>query len=250
MNNIPEDTLQDYVDGRLDESRRQEVDSYLAANPAEAERIGAYGTQKQALHALYDPVLDEPVPEAMGRPPGTPWRKTVFRWAAAVALILAGGAGGWWLHGFEENRGSAVAGLADGAAVAYAVFSPEVLHPVEVTAENEAHLVKWLSKRLGSPLRAPALLDQGYGLIGGRLLAGRRGPVALFVYEDQGGERLTVYVRRSGSASGETAFRYAARDQIGVFYWIDGPLGYAIAGEVSKPRLLEVANAIYRQLNP
>lgn len=250
MKNINEDTLQDYVDGRLDLTRRQEVEAYLADNPADAERLAAYGAQKQALHALYDPVLDEPVPPAMDRPPGTPWREAILRWAAAVALILAGGAGGWWLHGIEGDRDPAVAGLAEGAAAAYAVFTPEVLHPVEVTAENEAHLVKWLSKRLGAPLRAPSLLDQGYGLVGGRLLAGRRGPVALFVYEDRGGERLTVYVRRSGSESGETAFRYAARDQIGVFYWIDGPLGYAIAGEISRPRLLEVANAIYRQINP
>lgn len=250
MKNINDDILQDYVDGRLDGAQRQEIEAYLAANPAEAERLAAYGAQNQALHALYDPVLDEPVPEAMGRPPGTPWQESVFRWAAAVALILAGGAGGWWLHGIEENRNPEMAELAEGAAVAYAVFSPEVRHPVEVTADNEAHLVKWLSKRLGASLRAPDLLNQGYGLVGGRLLSGRSGPAALFVYEDRGGERLTVYVRRSETASGETAFRFAAKDQIGVFYWIDGPLGYAIAGEVSRPRLLEVANAIYRQLNP
>lgn len=250
MKNISEDTLQDYVDGRLDGALKPEVDAYLAANPADAERLAAYGAQNQALHALYDPVLDEPVPEAMRRPPASPGRKTAWRWAAAVALILAGGVGGWWLHGIEGNRDPALAGLAERAAVAYAVFSPEVRHPVEVTAENEAHLVKWLSKRLGATLRTPDLLDLGFGLVGGRLLAGGGGPVALFVYEDQGGERLTIYVRRSESASGETAFRFAAKDQIGVFYWIDGPLGYAIAGEVSRPRLLEVANAIYRQLNP
>ena len=59
-----------------------------------------------------------------------------------------------------------------------------------------------------------------------------------------------VYVRRSGDAGGETAFRYFHEDRVSVFYWIDGPLGYAIAGEIEKPRLLEVANAIYRQLNP
>ncbi len=57
-------------------------------------------------------------------------------------------------------------------------------------------------------------------------------------------------MRRAAAAGTETAFRYALRDRVGVFYWIDGPLGCAIAGEVDKPRLLEVANAIYRQLNP
>ncbi len=246
---ISEDELQAYVDGCLDHARQPAAEAYLAANPGEAGRVAAYRSQKQALHALYDPVFDEPVPPAMRRRPARSWAMAVSRAAAVVALVLVGGAGGWWLHGLQGDQGAVVAGLADRAALAYTVFTPEVLHPVEVTAENEAHLVKWLSKRLGAPLRAPALSGLGYGLVGGRLLADRRGPAALFVYENQEGERLTVYVRRS-AAGKETAFRYTYKDRVGVFYWIDGPLAYAIAGEIEKPRLLEVANAIYRQLNP
>ncbi len=247
---ISEDELHAYVDGCLDEARRAEVEAYLARDPREAERVAAYRSQKQALHALYDPISDEPVPPAMRRRPAGSRRTAVSRAAAAVALILVGGAGGWWLHGLQGDQGPTVAGLAERAALAYAVFTPEVLHPVEVTAENEAHLVKWLSKRLGAPVRAPTLSGPGYGLVGGRLLAGRRGPAALFVYENQRGERLTVYVRRSAAAGKETAFRYAHTDGVGVFYWIDGPLGYAIAGEIEKPQLLKVANGFYRQLNP
>ena len=245
-----EDELHAYVDGCLDQALRPAVEAYLAANPREAERVAAYRAQMQALHALYDPISDEPVPPAMGRRPARSWGMAISRVAAAVALILVGGAGGWWLHGLQGDQGPALSRLAERAARAYAVFTPEVLHPVEVTAENETHLVKWLSKRLGAPVRAPTLSGLDYGLVGGRLLAGRRGPAALFVYENQGGERLTVYVRRAAVAGKETAFRYAHEDRIGVFYWIDGPLAYAIAGEIEKPRLLEVANSIYRQLNP
>ena len=43
------------------------------------------------------------------------------------------------------------------AANAHAVYVPEVRHPVEVGADQEAHLVQWLSKRLAVPVRAPAL---------------------------------------------------------------------------------------------
>ena len=247
---ISEDERQAYVDGCLDHARQPAAEAYLAANPGEAGRVAAYRSQKQALHALYDPIFDEPVPPAMHRRPARSRAMAVSRAAAAVALVLVGGAGGWWLHGLRGDQGPAVVGLAERAALAYSVFTPEVLHPVEVTAENEAHLVKWLSKRLGAPVRAPTLSGLGYGLVGGRLLAGRRGPAALFVYENQGGERLTVYVRRSAAAGKETAFRYTHQDRVGVFYWIDGPLAYAIAGEIEKPRLLEVANVIYRQLNP
>ena len=50
------------------------------------------------------------------------------------------------------------------------VYSPDVRRPVEVTADQEDQLVKWLSKRLGTPVSPPKLGALGYELIGGRLL--------------------------------------------------------------------------------
>ena len=40
----------------------------------------------------------------------------------------------------------------------------------------------WLTKRLGAPVSAPSLSALGYELVGGRLLPGGAGPVALFMY--------------------------------------------------------------------
>ena len=48
----------------------------------------------------------------------------------------------------------------------------------------------------------------------------------------------------------ETAFRYAHEENIGVFYWIDGPFGYALTGDLKKHELLRVAQLVYQQLNP
>ena len=47
-----------------------------------------------------------------------------------------------------------------------------------------------------------------------------------------------------------TAFRYAQKDRIGVFYWIDGGVGYALSGELPREQLLKLATTVYRQLNP
>ena len=60
---ITEDDLQAWVDGVLSETRNGEVEEYLTANPEEAERVRAYQAQKQALKALFEPVLDEAVPQ-------------------------------------------------------------------------------------------------------------------------------------------------------------------------------------------
>jgi anti-sigma factor RsiW len=48
-----------------------------------------------------------------------------------------------------------------------------------------------------------------------------------------------------------TAFRYAREGNVGVFYWVDSKLGYALSSaDISKEDLLNVANAAYQQLNP
>ena len=94
------------------------------------------------------------------------------------------------------------------------------------------------------------LSAQGFELVGGRLLPGEAGPVAQFMYQDARGQRLTLYVQREAKEGGETAFRYARENGIGVFYWLDGHFGYALSGQMEKPDLLRIATAVYQQLNP
>lgn len=68
---------------------------------------------------------------------------------------MLGTAAGLPLHGGITGDGAQPAQFACIAAVAYAVYSPEKRHPVEVGADQEQHLVNWLSKRLGAILKAP-----------------------------------------------------------------------------------------------
>lgn len=250
MNNdapMTETELHAYVDGQLDAARRAAVETYLATNPAEAERVRAYTLQNKQLHALFDGALDEPVPETLRRQPA---RRTTgwMRYAALLAAAVVGGVFGWALHGEEPL--TITASLPQQAALAHVVYAPEVLHPVEVDAREEAHLVSWLSKRLGAPVHAPHLSDAGYELVGGRLLPGVAGPAAQFMYQDVRGNRLTLYVRTTANSNRETAFRYAKEDKVGVFYWVDGTFGYALSGELERTQLLRVAESVYRALNP
>jgi anti-sigma factor RsiW len=168
--------------------------------------------------------------------------------------VALGTIAGWQLHSMQApapTAADASAALAYRAAVAHATYSPEVRHPVEVGADQEAHLVSWLSKRLGTQLRAPQLEAVGYSLVGGRLLPGERGPAAHFMYQCNRGTRVTLYVRSDMGSNRSTAFRYAREGSVGVFYWVDGRSGYALSSsDISKEDLLNVANAAYQQLNP
>lgn len=212
----------------------------------------------QALHQLYDPILVEPVPERL-RARRKRWRGAVL---AAGVFSLGIGLGilaGWQLHASRMSIApqAEVPLFVKRAAVAHATYSPEVRHPVEVGADQEQHLVAWLSKRLGAPIRAPKLDNVGYSLVGGRLLPGESGPagspapVAHFMYQCKQGTRVTLYVRTDGAGTRETAFRYSAEGNVKVFYWIDRKLGYALSSaDIGKDDLLKVANAVYQQLNP
>lgn len=243
--------LHAYVDGALAESDRAEVEAHLAAHPDDAARVAAYCAQSEALRRAFDGVLAEPHGLRYGPPPRPRWR-----WAALAATFVGGAAAGALLHAAWSGGGRGGAAplpIARHAVIAHAAYVPEVRHPVEVAGSDEAHLVAWLSKRLDAPVRAPSLTALGYSLLGGRLLppAGEAGaaPVALFMYENAQGKRLSLLVRRE-PGSRDTAFRFLAQGATNVFYWIDGPLGYALAGEVPREELSALAAVVYRQLNP
>jgi len=269
---ITEADLHAYVDDVLAPARRTEIEAYLALRPAEAERLDAYAGQKRQLRSVFDPLLAEAAPAAILGPvqvtpaapaatrarAGSAW----WRLAAGLVLVLAGGMAGWTLHGAGPTAGAGTLladtdgiGLAHRAAVAHAVYTPEQRHPVEIGAAQEGQLVTWLSKRLGTPLHAPALGGLGFTLMGGRLLPGDSGPVAQFMYEGGAGQRLTLYVSRqpagaAGRGAGENAFRFAREGSVNVFYWIDGRFGYALSGGIDKTTLGNVAAAVYQQLVP
>ncbi len=246
---VHEDDLHAYVDGMLPEARRLEVEAWLAAHPADAERVRAWMQQNRALHAAFDPVLNEPLPIALvraarRRPSGLPLKA-----AAAMLALVASGLAGYGVGVYTSAAPPSMPpGLARDAALAHAVFSPEMRHPVEVDAAHAAHLVGWLSKRLGTPLVAPDFGALGFELMGGRLLAGETGPVAQFMYQDAGAQRVTLYVRRDMAGNRETAFRHARENGLEVFYWVDRGFGYALSGAIDPARMRSLADAAYRQL--
>lgn len=245
--NVRDEDLHALVDGALDDARRAEIEELLAQQPEKAEKVRAYRQVDAALKALYDPVLDEPIPERLLLRP-SPWRTGFARTALAAGLMIVGIALGWFGRGTFVPPMQAST-LARQAAVAHVVYSPEVRHPVEVGADDEDHLVRWLSKRLGTELKCPKLAKYGYDLVGGRLLSGPNGPVAHFMYQDKRGGRLTLYVTAQRDTR-QTAFRFSQEGGVSVFYWIDGRYGYALSGEIPRDQLLSVANTVYQELNP
>jgi anti-sigma factor RsiW len=255
---VEEDDLHARIDGQLAHNRAEDVDAYLAAHPEEQARFSQYAAQRQALRAAFAAQADGPIPMRLRAAHllAQKRRQRLRRFgqiAAAVGLIAIGGIGGWAARDLTGPLSSlppgAVARMITADAItAYRTYSVEVRHPVEVDAGQEAHLVQWLSKRLGRQLVVPDLASAGFRLMGGRLLPAEDGPAAQFMYENGNAERVTLYLR--AGVGGETAFRYHQEGGIGAFYWSDEGFGYAITAKADRDLLLRIAEIVYQQTSP
>ena len=215
-----------------------------------AAQLDDWDRQDAALQALYAPVADEPLPARLlapltaARQARSSAMPPLWRLAAAVALVSLGFAAGW--GGARLTQPASAPDRAQAAMSSFATYAVEVLHPVEVGAVDEAHLVQWLSKRLGAPIRPPDLSSQGFRLIGGRLLPGTLSPAALLMFEDDLGRRLALYQTRSEGRESDLAF--AEEPGRRAFWWVEGNLGRALVGDLPRDTLRRLAIAAYHDL--
>jgi len=255
MNDAPHDSpgtspldaamLGAYVDGELRETERAQVAARLAHDEQARACVGAWRAQKAALQALCGPADHEQSAFIVLRPRHT-WPR---RFALAACWLLTAAGVGWFsasltAHVAPTAPPSAFARRAD---IAYAVYTPEARHPVEVAATDEAHMIAWLSKRLDRHLFAPSLEEYGYTLVGGRLLPGdEASPAAQFMYQNQAGTRLTLYITRA--SADEATVRVLRAGDRRTLYWVAQRTAYALSGTIPEPKLRAIAVDVCSEL--
>lgn len=265
---LTEDILHALVDGRLDANQRAAAEALLAHDPQAQATVARWRQQRALLQGLHSEILREAPPAhltqaALEVDSGQPW-SAPWRWGGLAASVLLSFAVGWFGHGqwrkaelqAQLTQHKPTTDFVRQASLAHAVYAPEVRHPVEVGSAEQEHLVKWLSKRLGRPLKVPDLTTQGFELVGGRLLPGDAGDTAVraqFMFQNTGGERLTLYLgavkgENAGVNAQESAFRFANEGPISSFYWVEQGFGYALSGPVARDKLMQLAQAVYQQL--
>src|SRR5574337_554849 len=253
---IDDERLRAWLDGELDAdaAERARVERWLHEHAQDLQRVRQWAADRDALRTLLAPPIDEPLPAC--------WRSLLLgdaahrpaRYAVAAGWLLAGGLIGagatWWglgQAGAARTVAAAPAAWVQRAAYAHSVYVPEPRHAVEVRAQ-EAHLARWLTRRIDVPVKLFDLHEQGFELVGGRLLPDGAGKSAQLMYQDNQGTRITVYLRKPDAPT-DAAFRYEREGDLGVFYWVESGAGYALVGALPKAQLLALAEAIYRQIS-
>jgi anti-sigma factor RsiW len=245
---VHEEELHAFVDGQLPRRRCTAVLAYLGRHPEEIERLAAYALQKEQLRRRlteFELQSDDPTTARLQRTladrlTGAGYRQWLRRAAAMVALLAAG----WWSNTlFRHHATDRLPGVVVEAAQAHEIFGADPNRPVELTAAAAADMAAWFSSRLGELVEVPSLQGMGLRLVGGRLLAGDDGPVALLIYEDPSGYRVTLCLS-SAPTDGGPELEMVKLQGLTAGYWHEGDLTYALVGNTSEQHLLAIATRL------
>jgi len=255
MEKIGENELMAYVDGQLSDTDRAIVEAYLADNPEKAEQVAEWQRQSTDIAALFAHVADEPVPDRLDphRLASAPkaandnwfagWRGI----AAALILVVAGSAAGWFGNdAFAPGQSSSDLLIAD-AFSAHELFAAQQRHAVEVDASERLHLTSWLSASLDRRLVVPDSLPNGFTLVGGRLLPGRDSAAAQLMYT-AGDRKVTLYLTPR-SESDPLQNQFADAGDLDALYWANDAVTCTIVGDLTRVEMEEIASEVFKALS-
>lgn len=250
---ITEDMLQAYVDEQLAPAERLQVETHLASHPDVAARIADFQKQRHLLQAAYAEVLTEPIPEALRRPRRVASGSTLWRVAAVLVWMAVGAILGWGVRDRQAVPAPAQTAdigndLIERARMAHVIYTAEQRRAVEVPANQEDDMIRWLSKRMNTAVRVPDLTAHGFTALGGRLLPGVDGPACQIMYQNEAGKRLTIYLARDSGKARPVEF--SDRDVVHVVVWSDGKLAFAVSADLDREALGRIAATIGSRTEP
>ena len=282
MQKPSDETLISYLDGELDADSRSAVESWLEADAELRDRVAALAASAEALRAVFEPVLHEPVPERLlaaargvaaasaeivdfpaaqkARAPRPlmqrPWAR--FAVAAGVAGLLIGGGVGYFAGtGYDESdRTAAVAN----AAAANWLDNIAGYHKMLISAGgNDQALVdvppdpndptRKVVQKLPSDFKLPNLKPWGLDFQGARYLVVGGQPATQLFYTTDNKKLGPLTVVIGATSQPDIAPTFDRRGDLNMLYWRHHGHAYALVGTADIGYLWNISNDIEYQLD-
>ena len=232
-----EHDLHAYVDHQLSDTDRHQVETYLAGNAEVAAQVRAWQRDAQQLRAALsgasqqpaNPVLDPALIRQRLK------RQSRRHLASAAVLLIAvsvGGLGGWQAR--QMTLVSASLPMTD-AMQAYRLMAQQGILPADYKASDDGDMQGWLDRYFSQAHRLPNLAGAGYKPVSGRLLSTEQGPAAMVVYEDQGGHKVSFYVRPPGPKNFLLPRGSRSDGELQAEYWSGAGYNYAMVSPSDTP---------------
>lgn len=265
--------LHAFVDGQLADQRAREVAAWLGEHAAEAQRVGGWRAQNDAIRRAFPPVPRERIaapirqepPQAApstGRDaPSLVDYRTRLRRRRAIALSVSfafGALATVVLGAMTQKLALSPApeparieivhsrpGVATLAAASWRAYAQDRAHPVEIGSRDRASLSAWIAERTGL---APLPEAPGLRLLGGRVVPGHAAPAAFLLYETGEGERVALVAEATGAEPLPPATDAGAG--VTTLVWKSGGFGFGLAGALPRPRMEALASGFSERRRP
>jgi anti-sigma factor RsiW len=249
---IREIDLLAYADGlfETDPERKAEVETYLREHPEEAARVRDYADQNDKIRRLYGPVLAEPVPErlkaVLESRPGMVLGH-VARVAIAASLLLAAGFMGWMIGRSGQADLWPVQDFVEQAMTTY--LRPHLASdsPTNRALEKAHQPLHGLSQQSVLPFQPPDLSQQGFTLVDNHLTLANDPQTTQATYADPSGRRFSLFLRTLWREEAPQ-FHFTENEGVTMVYWLEGPLAYALVGQLDRQEMLAVVKAVRRSM--
>lgn len=229
--------LHAYVDHQLDDADRRLVETYLASNPQMAAQVRAWQHDAQQLRAALSGALQQPVNQELDPALIRQRLKHQSRrhLASAAMLLIAvsvGGLSGWQAR--EMTLASTSLPMTD-AMQAYRLIAQQGILPADYKVSADGDMQGWLDRYFTRANRLPDLSGAGFKPVSGRLLSTEQGPAAMVVYEDQGGHKISFYVRPPGPKNNLLPRGSRSDGELQAEYWSGSGYNYAMVSPSDTP---------------
>ena len=252
---VSEIDLLAYADGTLDSDpvRRAEVEEYLKSHPDKAERIIAFMHQDDDIHRLYDPVLDEPVPErlrnVLEQPQPNRYAQVLVRTGFAASILIAA-SGGWYLgrtvpSGQLQQRDSIAQSALNGyrSGMVDSLPSQPTVSTVQSVEPEWSNTMSSIAGHIALQMRVPDLSAQGYRLQENREIHTDGGNAMQIGYVDDTGNKLVLLLQPRWN-TGIHDLQVDEQDGFSVATWADGPITFGLASGIEPGQAYELASFI------
>ncbi|MDQ6702912.1 MAG: hypothetical protein M3Z96_07325 [Pseudomonadota bacterium] len=271
---VSEAELHGFVDGDMDRGRREAVQAFLAASPADAARVETWRRQNETIRAAFAPVETGPLPWSLPLSPGA-------EGVAATGHAAGGQAEASGSHSGRERWFARLIGLsfASGALLAASVayLAGRVNAPEAAPPSSEGHTPAGMNDtfvpRAMSALRAfepppaavrlspnrdgpgqdtaalilPNLPVEGLKLAGVRAMPGEQGQILCLFYARPDETNIALCVEKAVDSS-DTVARRAGNFPSAAIHWRQKGANYAIVGALPEARLRSLADEVHAQV--
>ncbi len=93
----------------------------------------------------------------------------------------------------------------------------------------------WLDQYFAHANRLPDLANSGFQPVSARLLSTDQGPAAMVMYEDQGGRKISFYIRPPGPRNYLLPKGSRSDGELQAQYWSGAGYNYAMVSEARDP---------------